>query len=89
MAIAAAHELARCAEEHGLDEEHIAPTMGDWETVPRVAAATGVQAQQEGVARLSKTRDELYQAASATIHTARQATQLLVEGGVIRQPPQP
>ncbi len=88
MAIAAAHELARCAEEHGLDEEHIAPAMDDAETVPRVAAATGAKAQEQGVARLSKTRNELYDAASAMIHTARRATQLLVEGGVIRQPPQ-
>ena len=46
-----------------------------------------MKAQEQGVARLSMTRDELYKEASAIIHTARQATQLLIEGGVIRLPP--
>ncbi|MFN2166576.1 MAG: NADP-dependent malic enzyme, partial [Anaerolineae bacterium] len=35
MAIAAARELALCAEERGLDEEHLVPTMDDWEVFPR------------------------------------------------------
>ena len=30
MALAAAMELAKCAEEHGLSEEAILPTMADW-----------------------------------------------------------
>ena len=43
MAIAAARELALCAEEQGLDEEHLVPTMDDWEVFPREAAAVGVK----------------------------------------------
>ncbi|HDH09549.1 MAG TPA: NADP-dependent malic enzyme, partial [Chloroflexi bacterium] len=40
MALAAAHELARCAEERGIHEDDIAPRMDEWEVFPREAVAT-------------------------------------------------
>ncbi len=88
MAIAAAHELARCAEERGLDEDHIAPSMDDWEVAPRVAVVTAMQAQEQGVAQLSKSRERLFEDASAIIANAREATLLLMNEGLIRRPPE-
>lgn len=87
MAIAAAEELARCAEERGLDEEHILPTMEDWEVFPREAAAVGVRAQEQGVARLALSREELLARATDIIGQAREMTHFLMEKGII--PPVP
>lgn len=83
MAIAAAEELARCAEEKGLDEAHILPTMEDWEVFPREAAAVGVKAQEQGLARLSLSREELLTRASDIIRQAREMTHFLMEKGII------
>lgn len=87
MAIAAAEELARCAEEKGLDEEHILPTMEDWEVFPREAAAVGMKAQEQGLARLSLSHEELLSRASDIIRQAREMTHFLMEKGLI--PPLP
>jgi malate dehydrogenase (oxaloacetate-decarboxylating) len=87
MAIAAAEELARCAEERGLDEEHILPTMDDWEVFPREAAAVGVRAQEQGVARLSLSHDELLDKAKQIIQQAQELTRFMMEKGLI--PPVP
>jgi len=87
MAIAAAEELARCAEERGIDDEHILPTMDDWEVFPREAAAVGMKAQEQGVARLSISREELLSKAKATIRQAQDMTRFLMEKGLI--PPVP
>ncbi len=87
MAIAAAVELARFQEERGLDEEHIVPTMGDWEVFPREAAAVGVKAQEQGVARLSLSYDELLKPATQKIRQAQDMTRSLMENGII--PPVP
>ena len=72
MAIAAAEELARCAEERGLDAEHILPTMEDWEVFPREAAAVGLKAQEQGVARLRLSHDELLSKARRIIQQAQE-----------------
>jgi malate dehydrogenase (oxaloacetate-decarboxylating) len=90
MAIAAAEELARCAEERGLHEENIVPTMDDWEVFPREAAAVGMKAQEQGVARLSATRDALLTQARHIIGQAQEMTRLLMEKGIIPPiPPDP
>jgi malate dehydrogenase (oxaloacetate-decarboxylating) len=87
MAIAAAEELARCAEERGIDDDHILPTMDDWEVFPREAAAVGMKAQEQGVARLSLSREELLSKAKATIRQAQDMTHFLMEKELI--PPVP
>jgi malate dehydrogenase (oxaloacetate-decarboxylating) len=87
MAIAAAEELALCAAERGLDEEHILPAMTDWQVFPREAAAVGVKAQEQGVARLSKTRDRLLAEATATIRGAQEMARILMAKEII--PPAP
>ena len=87
MALAAAHELARCAEERGIHDEDIAPRMDEWEVFPREAVATAMKAQEQGIARLSKTSGQLYEEASKIIREAREATQLLMKEGLIPRAP--
>ncbi len=83
MALAAANELARAAEAGGLGEERIVPRMDEWEVVPQVAVATAMQAQQEGVAALSKTAEQLHREASHIIGQARETTHVLMREGII------
>ncbi len=87
MAIAAAEELARYAEERGINEENIVPTMDEWEVFPREAAAVGVKAQEQGVARLSVSYEELLSKARDTIAQAQEMTHFLMEKEII--PPVP
>ena len=87
MAIAAAEELGRCAEEGGLDEERVVPKMDEWEIFPREAAAVGMKAQEQGVARLSLSHEELLSQATATIRQAQDMTRFLMEKELI--PPVP
>ena len=88
MVLAAASELAACAETAGLRQDRILPRMDDPDVAVRVAAATAGQAQREGMARLSKTREELLAGARATIATAQEATRLLMREGLIPPPPE-
>lgn len=83
MALAAAREIARAAEP-GLHEERIVPRMDEWEIFPRIAAATGVQAQAEHVAKLNKSQAELLEHAALIIRNARESTQTLMQAGLIR-----
>jgi malate dehydrogenase (oxaloacetate-decarboxylating) len=87
MAIAAAHELVRCAESRGLHKAAILPKMDDADVAARVAAAAGMQAQSDAVARVAKTWDELYREATARIDDARRATALLMREAIIAPPP--
>jgi malate dehydrogenase (oxaloacetate-decarboxylating) len=87
MAIAAARELAAQAEERGLAADAILPRMDELEVAARVAAATAMAAQAQGVARLSKTREAVLAEARAAIETVREATRLLMREGLI--PPVP
>lgn len=87
MAIAAAHELAACAEDRGIDENDILPRMDEWEIVPRVAAATALTAQAQGLARVRRTREELLVGAAKMIRSARESTAALMERGLIAPPP--
>lgn len=87
MAISAAHELAVCAEERGITENDILPRMDEWAVVPRVAAVTALKAQDQGIARVSRTREGLIAEATKTIEDARKATSLLMEKALIRPLP--
>jgi malate dehydrogenase (oxaloacetate-decarboxylating) len=79
MALAAALELACCAEERGLSEEAILPTMADWKVVPRVAAATAMKAQELGLTRNTRTREHYIEVATRRIRDARRLSQIVVE----------
>jgi malate dehydrogenase (oxaloacetate-decarboxylating) len=81
MCIAAAIALAKMAEDKGLSEEYILPTMEEWEVYPRVAAAIASKAVEEGVAKKSLSYEEELQNAEAIIRRSRNITQkLMVEG---------
>ncbi len=70
-----------------LDEDHILPDMDDWEVFPREAAAVAMKAQEQGVARLQRSYDELFAFASKMIKRSRDQTQLLMDQGYILAPP--
>ncbi|KKM12542.1 malate dehydrogenase [Clostridiales bacterium PH28_bin88] len=88
MCLAAATELAQYAEDKGLlDYDYLIPTMEEWEVYPRVAAATGTKAVEQGLARINLTWDELFNIATQMIKESRDMTRLLMENGFI--PPAP
>jgi len=87
MCIAAATELAKFAEERGINEEDIAPRMDEWEAYPREAVACALKSIEQGVARLKLSRQELWDRAVAMIKGARDATELLMREKLIPQPP--
>jgi malate dehydrogenase (oxaloacetate-decarboxylating) len=87
MCIAAAQELAKFAEERGINEKDILPRMEEWEVFPREAVACALKSIDQGVARIKPSRQELYERASAIIRNARQATELLMKHDLIKQPP--
>jgi malate dehydrogenase (oxaloacetate-decarboxylating) len=79
MTIAAALELASCAEEAGLRDDAILPTMANWEVVPRIAAAAAVRAQEQGLARMTHSRDEYITLATRRILASRHLSQAVTE----------
>ena len=83
MCIEAAMALAKTAEDKGLTEDYIIPTMDEWEVFPREAAAVGTKAIEQGIAEKSLTREELYKTAESIISKARQETKMLTEQGFI------
>ena len=83
MCIAAAMELAKVAQDRGLKDDYITPTMDDWEIFPREAVAVAMKAQEQGIARITTSRDELYKNAMAIIKHARDEVQLLMKEGLI------
>lgn len=87
MCIAAAHELAQCAEDRGINENDIAPNMGDWEAFVREAVAVGMKAQEQGVARIKMTRQQLSKQAEKMIKESREVTALLMKEGYIPAAP--
>ncbi|MEM4064577.1 MAG: NADP-dependent malic enzyme [Candidatus Micrarchaeaceae archaeon] len=71
MAIAAAKELAKYAEEKGLSDTYIIPKMDEREAFCRVAAGVGVQACSEGIASTCASYEELYDMAEQMIAKGR------------------
>jgi malate dehydrogenase (oxaloacetate-decarboxylating) len=86
MCFAAAEALANQIGDQ-LDEEHILPNMDDWEVFPREAAAVGMKAQEQGVARLQMSYDDLLNHARTIIKRSRDLTQMMMREGFIAEPP--
>src|SRR5207244_13176854 len=78
MCIAAAGEIAKVAEENGLSEDRIIPSMSDWELFTREAAAVGAQAVKQGLARTRMTKKEHYEKDVSMITHARKSTKLFM-----------
>jgi len=87
MCFAAAEALANHVGDK-LDEEHILPTMDDWEVFPREAAAVAMKAQELGVARLMLSYDELFDNARTIIKRSRDMTHRLMEEEFIPTAPE-
>lgn len=87
MAIAGAYELARYAEKRGMTEENILPTMEEWEVYPQVAAVVAMKAQEQGIAKLKKSHQQLQAEAVEKIKDARRATQVLMKEKIIAPAP--
>ena len=83
MCIAAAEELANCATIKGVQENHILPTMDEWEVVPRIAAAVGLKAMEQGLAKKSFTHSQLIENATKRVQRAQRQTKVLMQEGVI------
>ncbi|MGC1122916.1 MAG: NADP-dependent malic enzyme [Candidatus Methanofastidiosia archaeon] len=88
MCIAAALELAQTAEDNGIHEEYIVPTMDEWEVFPREAVAVGSKAIEQGIARRKVSRQTLMEEAMEIIKKSRGQTQLLMEKGYISKAPE-
>ncbi|MGC8969864.1 MAG: NAD(P)-dependent malic enzyme [Conexivisphaera sp.] len=87
MVITAALELAKYAEERGLSEEYIIPTMEEWEVYPRVATAVGLKAIELGLARVKLSKDEIYNHAYSMIKQSRETLEILVRNNLISPMP--
>ena len=83
MCIASARELAKCAEDKGLREDYLLPTMDEREVFPRQAVAVALKAIEQKVARIKLNKDQLFEKASAIINRAQQETKVLMDSGVI------
>ncbi|MDP8012763.1 MAG: NADP-dependent malic enzyme [Nanoarchaeota archaeon] len=66
-AIAAAEELAKFAQEKGIDRKHIIPTMMDRDIHPRVASAVAEDAVKRGLASVKGTKEFFYKKAKEII----------------------
>jgi len=87
MAMAAAQALAAFAEERGMHEGKILPRMDEWEVFARTAVATAMKAQEQGIARLSRSRGVLYADAERIMGQVREATEVLMRAGLIQPVP--
>jgi malate dehydrogenase (oxaloacetate-decarboxylating) len=86
MCFAAAQALADQIGDQ-LDEEHILPSMDNWEVFPREAAAVGMKAQEQGVARLQMSYDDLLNHARTIIKRSRDLTHTMMDQGFIAEAP--
>jgi len=83
MCLVAAESLARYAEERGMSEDNIAPTMGEPEAFIREAVDVGMEAQKEGIASIEISREELRKKCEAMINSSRETHDALVKAGCI------
>jgi len=87
MTIEAAKTLAKFAEENGLSEDYIIPTMTESEVFPEVATAVALKAIEQGVARIRLSRDEIYRECKEIIDKTQKKLAKLMELGFIENPP--
>jgi malate dehydrogenase (oxaloacetate-decarboxylating) len=86
MCVAAARALAKVAEDKGLREDYIIPSMNEWEVFPREALAVAKKAMELGIARLQISESDLFERANSLIARSRAVTHLLMNHGLIPYP---
>lgn len=88
LLIAAAHEIAKVAEEGGLSKDYIIPKMNNLELYPREAAAVAKATIQAGMARRKDVRPEdVYESTKQRVSKYRKALTELMRIGYLQ--PQP
>lgn len=88
MCLAAAYELAKVAEDKGLSEKYIIPTMDEWEVFIREAVVVGLKAIDQGIARVKRSREELQDMSRNTIKRSRDMVQKLMKENYIQPLPE-
>ncbi|MFW6338336.1 MAG: NAD(P)-dependent malic enzyme [Alkalispirochaetaceae bacterium] len=89
MCFAAAEAIASYAKEHeGYGPGHIVPTMEESGVFPKVAAAVGTQAVEEGSARNRISYEELFHSAQTIINRSQALTKRMMEEDFIPEPPE-
>jgi malate dehydrogenase (oxaloacetate-decarboxylating) len=83
MCIAASYELAKYAQEKGLTEECLVPTMDDAGVFIKEAAAVGMKAIEQGIAKIKLTEAELLKKAEDIITRSKKQTKLMMDNGII------
>ncbi len=79
--------MASYAEEKGLSEDYIIPTMEETEAYVREAIAVAEKAMEQGVARRKVSRSELEREVRELIERPKKYLRLAVESGVVAQLP--
>ncbi len=87
MAIAAAYAIAKTAEDKGLHEEYIVPTMLETDVFVNEAVAVGMKAIEQGIARRPLSETDLRTEAETKIRHAQAEVKALMDAGGIAQPP--
>jgi malate dehydrogenase (oxaloacetate-decarboxylating) len=85
MCFAAASALANHIGD-ALDDDHILPNMDDWEVFSREAAAVGRKAVEQGVARIDRSYEDLFEHATSIIDRSRKMTKMMMQEGFIKEP---
>jgi malate dehydrogenase (oxaloacetate-decarboxylating) len=67
--------------------ERLLPTMEDWEVFPRIAAAVGMKAQEQKLARINRSYQELFDMAEKIISRSRSLTKMMMQEGFIPTAP--
>lgn len=82
--ISAARELASYTEKNGtLSDNHILPTMMDWEIYPLVASAVGETCVKMGISRVKLSRSELRNRSQEIIQKAQKMITFLQKSNLI------
>ncbi len=87
MHIEAAYAIAEVAEEQGIHEDFLVPTMDNTEVYVRQAVRVGMKAIDQGLAKLKLSEDELRDISEEIILKSRKQTQTLMDVGHIKMAP--
>ncbi|MBN2804266.1 MAG: NADP-dependent malic enzyme [Deltaproteobacteria bacterium] len=84
MCIAAARELAKVAEDKGIREDYLIPTMDEWNVFPREAVAVGQMAIKQGIAQHKLTSEQAFETAQTVIKRARSEMEMRQKEGFVK-----
>jgi len=87
MHIEAACAIAEVAEEKGLDEENLVPSMENTEVYIREAVRVGLKAIEQGLARKELSKEELREKAEKSIKSSKRKIQNMMNSGDIQKAP--